>query len=155
ARTEAAPTRGAGLHQDRGAHLLPTIRARSLPGRLHAPGLASACRGKGRLTKMSGSRGPEEFRADAKNKAKGATLIALNGQRLQQDCDASDAGGNAPSIKSAVAKINQLFAQVDTTRLDIGRPLLALRERADAGEAGPVEWWPFYAEHFTRSRKDA
>jgi len=42
-----------------------------------------------------------------------------------------------------------------SARLQAGELLLELRGRIEAGEAGRVEWWEWYGEHFVRSRKDA
>ncbi len=68
------------------------------------------------------------------------------------------------SLEDTVRAIHAKFAEALShdkkacnARIMAGQMLLALRKRIEEDEeAGPgVEWWPWYATHFVRSRKDA
>lgn len=61
------------------------------------------------------------------------------------------------TLNEAVAEINEIFEKPESTRLQGGKLLLALRNRIEAGEAGEnVNWWRWYTiSGFYRTRKDA
>jgi hypothetical protein len=66
------------------------------------------------------------------------------------------------SLEDHVFKVTKLFKGVkdafdklEATRIVCGKELLALRARIEAGEAGEIDWWVWYGEHFARSRRDA
>jgi hypothetical protein len=66
-----------------------------------------------------------------------------------------DAANNDAIIKAITTKL--ILAQfsegeAESHRLDAGRMLLVLRKRIE-GDGG--QWWKWYHDHFTRSRKDA
>jgi hypothetical protein len=42
-----------------------------------------------------------------------------------------------------------------SVRVECGELLLELRKRIEGGELGKIEWWAWYGENFTRSRRDA
>jgi hypothetical protein len=74
------------------------------------------------------------------------------------------------SIEIAVRAITAKFAEADaldekaqntfnkalSARLEAGHMLNRLRKRVEGGEDGnDIDWWTWYGQHFSRSRKDA
>jgi hypothetical protein len=66
------------------------------------------------------------------------------------------------SLDEAVLRIHRKWERVvdaeqkaQSTRIECGVALLALRARIEAGQAGKITWWEWYEQKFTRSRADA
>lgn len=65
------------------------------------------------------------------------------------------------SIKQAIEEVHREFEKIRlakhrlyNSRLKVGEMLIALRKRVEAGEAGDITWWDWYARKINRSRKD-
>jgi len=65
------------------------------------------------------------------------------------------------SLDEAVLRIHRKWERVvdaehrtHTARIECGMDLVALRARIEAGEAGGISWWNWYALKFTRDRRD-
>jgi hypothetical protein len=66
------------------------------------------------------------------------------------------------SLDEAVLRIHRKWERVveaeqkaNSSRVECGIELLALRARIEDGEAGAISWWNYYEKKFTRSRQDA
>jgi hypothetical protein len=69
---------------------------------------------------------------------------------------------NMISLDEAIDEFHRLFAEAkkadqrgESCRVKAGKLLLDLRARIEAGEAGEVIWWKWFADHSVRSRRDA
>ena len=56
------------------------------------------------------------------------------------------------AVKSQLAQVDHFERQASEYRIKAGQGLL-LRKFVEAGEAGEIGWWQYYAANFSRSRR--